>query len=183
MLKIYEIFYSNNFLLPIISYRAMKNFSSQVPSGRIVCVLQNCCTRPSFVFEGILINCHLVVYFPFIVSANWESWTTFQETIISSLPCSIQSSYGSTKKKRVYACSLSSIYMRDRIIHGCSFSIWVFNDLLRQLLVIIAEYSYIRGTNIVFNSSVIVYSWYSTQYPFIQLEISAFFYYKLTSTT
>ena len=39
----------------------MKNFSSQVPSGRIVCVLQNCCTHPSFVFERILINCHPAV--------------------------------------------------------------------------------------------------------------------------
>ena len=36
--------------------------SSQVPSGRIAYVLQNCCTCPSFVSEGILINCHPVVY-------------------------------------------------------------------------------------------------------------------------
>ena len=106
-----------------------------------MCVLQNCCTRSSFVFEGILINCHTVTYFPFIVSGSKLGGSCERrfKKRSSLLPYSIQSSYGSTKKKRAHAYSLSFyLHARSNDSWVLLFNIiQVFNDLLRQLLAII----------------------------------------------
>ena len=76
--------------------------SSQVPSGRIVRVLQNCCTRPSFDFEDHLPSGKLEVAND--VSRNDH---LFCHTLY------IQSSYGSIKKKQAHVYSLS-FHLRAR---------------------------------------------------------------------
>ena len=120
------IFTSNN-------YRAMKDSFSQVRSGQIVRVLQNCCTCPSFIFEGIMINCHPVVYFPFIVSAG-ELGVANDVSRNNHLFCNTLCNLAMVQQRRskpMHIVSVS-IYMHDRapmnltftcIIHECSCSI------------------------------------------------------------
>ena len=119
----------------------MKDSFSQVRSGQIVRVLQNCCTRPSFIFEGIMINCHPVVYFPFIVSAS-ELGVANNVSRNNHLFCHILYNLAMVqqKKKQAHAYSLSfHLHALSTDLRVLLFNIIrVFNYLLQQLLAILA---------------------------------------------